>query len=330
MPLSDESIFGVESLTEAINQLPETPSIIGDLGIFKKEFLTTTTVTIERKENTLSLVENKPIGSPGEPVKFSRHPPKTFHMMHLPQDDIVRAKDVQNVKAFGTQNSLTTVLDAVNDKLAMFKENNDYTIEHARLGALKGKILDKDGKTVITDIYKEFGLTRKTINWELSNANTKTHTLIDNYKNDIKKLRKGESVTGYVCLCSAEFMNEYTSHKSVMDAYLRFQDSDLYRNGDTDVEFIHKKIKFIVYGEEFESGLKIDDDEGIIFPLGTRQAFREYYGPADMVQAVNTKALAHYASREPLGHGKGWSLHAQSNPLPLVLRPDLVQTIRLT
>lgn len=330
MPLSDNRIFGVESLTEAINELPATPSILGDLGIFKKDFKTTTHVTVERKEHTLSLVENKPRGSVGDPVQSSRLPPKTFHMMHLPQDDVVRAEDVQDVREFGSNNNLATVVSAVNDKMAMFKENIDYTIEHARLGALKGKVLDKDGKTVIADIYKEFGFNRKTINWELSNANTKTHTLIDNYKNAMKKLRKGESISDFVCLCSPEFMNTLTSHKSVMDAYLRFQESELYRNGDTDVEFIYKKIKFIVYGEEFESGLKIDDDEGIILPLGTRQTFREYYAPADMVQAVNTKALPYYASREPLKHGKGWELHAQSNPLPLVLRPDLVQTIKLT
>ncbi|WP_280520944.1 major capsid protein [Vitreoscilla stercoraria] len=46
-----------------------------------------------------------------------------------------------------------------------------------------------------------------------------------------------------------------------------------------------------------------------------------------MSSAVNTKALAYYASREKLQHDKGWSLHAQSNALPLVLRPDLLATV---
>lgn len=330
MPLSDNQIFGVESLSEAINELPATPSILGDLGIFKKDFKTTTYVSVERKENILTLVANTPRGSAGEPVKSARHAPKTFNMMHLVKDEVVRADDVQNLRTFGGQSQTMAVAELVNDKMAGMKADIDYTIEHARLGALKGKILDSDGKTVIADLYKEFGLTRKSVNWELSNSTTHINKLINAYKQDIAKLRRGESVTGYVCLVSPEFMNTLITHQSVEKYYARHQDGLTYREGNTDVEFIHGGIKFIVYADEFESGLKLADDEGIILPTGTRQAFREYYAPADMNATVNTKALAYYASREPLGHQKGWSLHAQSNPLPLVLRPDLVQTIKLT
>ncbi|MCG7412032.1 major capsid protein [Moraxella nonliquefaciens] len=330
MPLSDNHTFGVESLTEAINELPATPSILGDLGIFKKEFKTTTHVSVERKENILTLVANTPRGSVGDPVQSKRHAPKTFNMMHLVKDDIVRADDVQNIRSFGSQNQTLAVAELVNDKMLAMKADIDYTIEHARLGALKGKILDSDGKTVITDIYKEFGMTRKTINWELSGATTQVTKLINSYKQDIAKLRRGESVTGHLCLVSPEFMNTLIAHQSVEKYYARHQDGLLYREGNTDVEFIHNGIKFVVYADEFESGLKLADDEGIILPLGTRGAFFEYYAPADMNSTVNTKALAYYAMREKLGMDKGWELHAQSNPLPLVLRPDLVQTVKLT
>lgn len=330
MPLSDNQIFDVQSLSEAISELPATPSIIDNLGIFKKDFKTTTYVSVERKENILTLVANTPRGSAGEPVKSARHAPKNFTMMHLVKDDVVRADEVQNLRAFGSQSQTMAVAELVNDKLASMKSDIDYTIEHARLGALKGKILDSDGKTVITDLYKEFGLTRKTHNWELSNAATRVNKLIDNYKQEMAKLKRGESITGYACLVSPAFMDALISHESVEKYYARHEDGLTYREGNTDVEFVHKRVKFIVYADEFESGLKLADDEGIILPLGTRQTFREYYAPADMNTTVNTKAMAYYASREPLGHGKGWSLHAQSNPLPLVLRPDLVQTIKLT
>ena len=49
---------------------------------------------------------------------------------------------------------------------------------------------------------------------------------------------------------------------------------------------------------------------------------------ADMNETVNSIALPYYASREKMAHDKGWSLHAQSNPLPLPLRPDLVATLK--
>lgn len=330
MPLSSDHIFGVNSLSEAINELPATPSILNDLNIFKKEYKTTTYVSVERKENILTLVANTPRGGVGDPVKSTRHAPKTFNMMHLVKDDIVRADDVQNLRAFGSQSQTVAVAELVNDKLEMMKADIDYTIEHARLGALKGKILDADGKTVIADIYKEFGLTRKSANWALSTKTTQVTALINSYKQDIGKLRRGESITGYVCLISPSFMNTLIAHDSVEKYYARHQDGLLYREGNTDVSFIHNGIKFVVYADEFESGLKLEDDEGIILPTGTRQSFREYYAPADMNATVNTRALDYYAMRERLDFDKGWQLHAQSNPLPLVLRPDLVQTIKLT
>lgn len=262
MPLSSDHIFGVNSLSEAINELPATPSILNDLNIFKKEYKTTTYVSVERKENVLTLVANTPRGGVGDPVKSHRHAPKTFNMMHLVKDDIVRADDVQNLRAFGSQSQTMAVADLVNDKLAGMKADIDYTIEHARLGALKGKILDADGKTVIADIYKEFGLTRKSVNWALSTKTTQVTALINSYKQDIGKLRRGESITGYVCLVSPAFMNTLIAHDSVEKYYARHQDGLTYREGNTDVSFIHNGIKFVVYADEFESGLKLEDDEG--------------------------------------------------------------------
>ena len=89
-------------------------------------------------------------------------------------------------------------------------------------------------------------------------------------------------------------------------------------------------MKFINYDHVFESGLQITEGEAIILPAGTKNTFKEFFAPADKSSTVNTKALPYYASREPLGHDKGWSLEAQSNPLPLLLRPELVATLKMT
>lgn len=329
MPLSSDHIFGVKSLTQSINKLPNAPHTIANLGLFKQVSLNTTYVEVEQKEGKLTLVHNQPRGAAGMPVHDTRHAPKVFKTMHLVKDDVVRADDVQNLRAFGSQSQTVAVAELVNDKLEMMKADIDYTIEHARLGALKGKILDADGRTVITDIYKEFGMTRTEHAWHLSDDKTNVHSLIDSYKLSLAKLRQGESITGYVCLVSANFMDKLINHKLVRETYLKY-DPSLYVNASTDVSFSYKGVQFVVYADEFESGLKIADDEGIILPTGTRQAFAEYYAPADMNATVNTRAQAYYAMREKLGMDKGWQLHAQSNPLPLVLRPDLVQTIRLT
>lgn len=329
MPLST-SAYNIVNMTQAINVLPNTPTLLADLNLFTPSYQATTYVQIERRDGQLSLVENRPRGAVGDPVKDYQGTPKTFNMLHFVKDDIVRADDVQNLRAFGSITQAQSVAQLVNDKLAMMKADIDYTREHAMLGALKGKILDSNGTTVLTDIYKEFGLSRTEYNWQLSSDKTDVGILIDQYKIAFAKLKKGEMTNGLIALCSPNFMEKLISHKSIKELYLRHQDGKIYREGSTDVEFIHKGIRFMVYADEFASGLKVGDDEAIILPTGTRNVFREYFAPADMNATVNTKALAYYASREKLPHDKGWSLHAQSNPLALVLRPELVATLKLS
>lgn len=329
MPLRNDSQFGVVPMSEAINRLPANPTIIRSLGIFKPEFLTTTSVSVVSKSGVLTLVGSKPRGTPGEPVNSKPKGAQSFEMLHLPKNDVVRADDVQNVKSFGSGSKAETVAEKVNDKLADMKSDIEYTREHLMLGAIKGKILDADGSPLI-DIYDRFGLTRQKINWNLSSDAANVGKLIDDTITKLVKKRGGESVDGWYVLCSPEFMQAVIYHKTLVALYERYQDGALYRDANTNVGFKHKNLDFIQYNHDFESGLKIEAGEAEIIPKGTRQTFREYFAPADMSATVNTKALAYYASREKLDHDKGWDLHAQSNPLPMLLRPELSATLKIT
>lgn len=329
MPLSNEQHYGIRPLTEAINLLPNTPTIIRQLGLFTPSMQTTTYVTVEAKNGILSLVPAVPRGTPGEPVRQRLGNRQTFEMLHLPKDDVVRADDVQNVRAFGTDNKAETVAEKVNDKLAWMKADLEYTREHLMLGALKGKILDADGRELI-DLYDRFNLTRKVYNWKLSADSTNISREIDSIKTAQGKLRGGESLTGWIVLASESFMQAVIYHKSLHEPYVRYQDGALYREADTNVSFRHKGIDFIQYDHTFESGETIEEGTALLIPKGTRNTFREYFAPADMNATVNTKARPYYASREKMVHDKGWSLHAQSNPLPLVLRPELCATLTLS
>ena len=135
---------------------------------------------------------------------------------------------------------------------------------------------------------------------------------------------------GWIVLASPEFMQAFIYHKSVMELYQRYQEGKAYREGNTNVSFSHMGIDYIQYDHEFESGLKIPAGEALLLPNGTKNTFREFFAPADMNATVNTIAKPYYASREKLLHDKGWSLHAQSNPLPLCMRPALMGTLKMT
>lgn len=160
MPLSNDAHYGVLPMSEAINRVASVPTIIDELGIFKKTMLTTTYVSVESKGGALTLVDAVPRGTAGMPVSEQRGKTRTFSCLHLPKNDVVRADDVQNVRSFGSQKNTLTVAQKVADKLSAMKADIDYTIEHLRLGALKGKLLNADG-TELVDIYQEFGMARQ-------------------------------------------------------------------------------------------------------------------------------------------------------------------------
>lgn len=329
MPLSNDSTFGVRPLTEAINRLPATPTIIRELGIFKPDYRTTTYVQVAARNGQLVLVEAVPRGTPGMPVKENYGDSQTFNMLHLPKNDIVLADDVQNVKAWGSENTAMTVADKVNDKLAAMKADIEFTREHLMLGALMGKLLNADGTTVLEDIYQRFGLKRAVHNVELSDSTAQVGKFIDQIKTAQGLKRGGEMVNGWIVLASPAFMQELIYHPTIVEIYSKYQEARVYRDGNTSVSFSHMNMDFVQYDHVFPNGVQIPDGEAILLPNGTTSTFREYFAPANFSSAVNTRAQPYYASRVPMKHDMGWELHAQSNPLPLVLRPELVATLKM-
>ena len=330
MHLNDNSKFGVKALTEAINRIDVVPTQIRDLAVFESKPLTTTYVDIENQSGSLKLVESRQRGLSGEAIPHKSRDIRTFKIPHLPVDDILLADDVQNVRAFGGTDA-EAVQNKVNEKLADGKMLLEYTREHMMLGALQGKILNANGE-VVYDLYKEFGLTRQTHQFDLANTKAEVGSMIDSALATQKKLLKGAMVTGWVALCGLEFLQKLKYHPSIEALYTRWRDGAAYREGNATlnpIEFAHNGINFIHYTGDFgKNAAKIADNEAILLPVG-RKLYAEYFAPADFIETVNTRALPYYAKQRKLDYDKGYGLHMQSNPLPIVLRPELVATLAM-
>ena len=54
---------------------------------------------------------------------------------------------------------LEGVQAVVNQRMSEMATKMDATLEHLRIGATKGQILDADGLAVIYDLFTEFGVT---------------------------------------------------------------------------------------------------------------------------------------------------------------------------
>jgi hypothetical protein len=156
-------------------------------------------------------------------------------------EDTILADEVQNVRAFGSENTLGGVQNVVNQRLSAMASKIDATLEHLRIGAIKGQILDADGSAVIYDLFTEFGATAHTeIDFDLDAASP-TPGVVKKKCHDIR--RKIEDELGAQpyehihAICGADFFDDLITHSEVEKAYDRYLDGAFLRQGQAPGSF---------------------------------------------------------------------------------------------
>lgn len=319
--------FSLQSMTKSLNDIPYTPTRIGDMKLFSEEGITTTTVSIERVGTTLSLVPSTPRGAPAKSNANDKRTLRNLNAIHLPQRDAILADEVQNVRAFGSETELQSVESVVNRKLAKARRNLDVTIEYQRLGALKGLVVDADGITPLIDMYAEFGLTQQTVSMALSTDATKVKMKTVGALRLIDSALGGLSYTGATALCSATFFDALVEHPAVAKAYDRYLDGAFLRQ-DNRTGFYFAGVFWEEYRGKVNNISFLEDDAAYLVPEGVPDMFTTFYAPADYTETVNTNGLPYYARQKMLDYNKGVEMEFQSNPLCINTRPNAV--IKLT
>lgn len=318
--------FSTVSLTDAILKQPHTPGRIGSLGLFRSRGITTTTVVVEEVDGRLSLIETSPRGGVGETIGRNRRTVRSFVVPHLERYGKVMADQVQNIRAFGSEDNTQAVQTLVNEELADLRRMHDVTLEYHRIGAIKGQILDSDGSSTVYDLFTEFGVSQQVHTVDFSNANLDVRTEAVRVQRLIETEVGAEVITGYRAFCGDSFFDEFIGHPKVHTS-IQYQDSELMRR-DLRAGFEYGGITWENYRGRVGAIDFIPADEAFVVPLGTSY-FATYFAPADFIETVNTVGVPMYAKLvndpELNRHVK---IHTQSNPLCLCLRPRVV--VRLT
>ncbi|MEJ5199679.1 MAG: major capsid protein [Anaerolineae bacterium] len=319
--------FNMVALTAAINKIPNNYGRLEQLNLMPAVGVRTRTILIEEQNGVLNLLPTQPVGAPGTVGKSGKRNVRSFVIPHIPHDDVVLPEEVQGIRAFGSESEMEAIASVVAAKLETMRNKHAITLEHLRMGALKGVILDADG-SVLYDLYSEFGITPKTVNFALTTSSTEVLTKVLEVKRHIEDNLKGEFMTGIMCLCSPGFYDALTTHAKVKEAFMYFQRTQNL-GGDYRTGFTFGGITFEEYrGQATDANgvvrKFIADDEAHFFPLGTANTFRTFFAPADFNETANTLGLPLYAKQEPRKFGRGTDLHTQQNPLPICLRPEVL------
>lgn len=318
-----DEAFSVPNLTAAINETPYVPGRIGALGLFSEEGISTLVAQIEYDGQTIGLVAAKPRGSYGTPVTLAGRRLLPINTVHLPQRSAMMADEIQSIRAFGSQSDLEVAEARVRKYLAKHRMQLDMTHENHRLGAIKGKVLDADGTTVLLDVYQTFGITQKEFNMELGTAGTIVRIKCSEVVDMIADALGGTPMLGVRALCGKNFWSSLIDHKSVRETYLNTQQAAELRGKAPD-SFEHGGIIFERYRGRIAGQPHVHDDEAHAFPENVPDMFLTRFAPADYMETVNTDGLPYYSRVEPLPMGKGLEIESQSNPLHVPAIPKAI------
>lgn len=321
--------FSVSSLTAAINLLPNTYGRLGELNLFPIKPVRTRQVSIEMRNGVLNLLPTKPVGAPGTVGTRGSRNLRALSIPHIPHDDVVLPEEVIGVRAFGSESELVTLAEVMADKLQTMRNKHAITLEHLRMGALKGIVLDADGSELL-NFYEVFDIAPKVFSFELADAGINVRDKCIELRHLLEDSLLGERMTGVRVLVSEEFMTALTNHTSVEKAWERWQNGEFFRS-DTRAGFAMAGVVFEEYRATVSTGVEgeesvrfIAPNEGHAFPLGTLDTFATYVAPADFNETVNTMGQLLYAKQAPRKFDRGTDLHTQSNPLPVCQRPGLL------
>lgn len=319
-------VFKSSALTAAINKVDFVPGRAGEVAFAGVgEGIATTSAQIEVSGETLSLVQSQVRGAPVQQVGANKRSVKSVAVPHIPLEATIRADEIQNVRDFGSDNLISGAVNVVNQRMAKMANRLDLTVENLRLGALKGKVLDADGSTLV-DLFSTFGVAEPTqVNFALGTASTDVRSKCAQVIRTMKKNAKMSlpSTARVHAFAGSNFFDALLSHASVKGAYEGYAMAER-RLG---ASYVHGIFEFGgVFFEEYQGSdddaVGVASDEVRFFFADAPGMYAEYYAPGDFMEAVNTIGLPRYAKMaQDDRFNRFVELHVQTNPLPICLRP---------
>ena len=347
MDIFNDDAFSVVSLTEAINDLSFKPGRLGQMGIFAEKRISTTTAMIERQGELLRIVGPTPRGGPGNTLPKQGRSLIPLRVPHYEIEDAVNADEVQNVRAFGTESEMETVLSRVTERQSLHVDSFALTEEHARMGAIKGEILyEKASDGVLYEgplnLYTAMGMTRPAdITWNFASTAADGEHLAGSTAviRAIGTTLGGIAMGRIHAFVGDEFYDALIGSKEVRETYKGTSQAEWLRGQKVTHGLDGASWGVFEYGgiiwENYRGGEVmsaagevvsfIGPREARFFPVGVPGLFQSIYAPADYIETVNTVARRLYTKSWPSANGKRQELESQMNALQICTRPNALR-----
>jgi hypothetical protein len=337
----NNNAFSMTSITEALNNVPFQPTRLGDLNIFLPKPVRTTSVSVEEKNGTLSLISTSPRGAPLDEKARDKRKIRDFRTVRIAKHDRLTADEIQGIRAFGSESELMQVVDEVNIRMngpSGLMRDVELTWENMRLGAVQGIVVDADGTTVINDWFDEFGINQAAeINFDLTAASPADGAVRKKCTQVVRQMMKAASGawipgrTQVHALCGDAYWDDLTANAEVRQTYLNTQQAVELRGGLAYESFSYGGIVWENYrGTDDGSAVAIHTDKAKFFPVNSN-AFQVAWSPAETFDYVNTPGQSVYGMVLPDDKRNAFvDLEVYSYPLFMCVRPAMLQRAKRT
>ena len=334
MPIirSYANAFEVVDYSQELAIIPNSWTLLGDVGLFSEEMLSTHTVTFEETSSSLGLIGDVYRGSKPAANKDDNRKIHSYAIPHFAVADKILPQDVQGKRAYGSQDTAETEAAVMARKMERIRRNFDITLEVARFSTLTTGNAYAPNGTIAGNFFTQTGVTQTSVDFVLGTSTTdvvgKAEAVIAAMQDNANT---GDVISGVVAYCSPEWFAKLIGHAKIQDAYRYYsatagQDVLRSRAGGAGLyrEFIYAGIRFVEVRTVLAGQRLIPAGEVVFVPVGTTDTFVTYYGPANKLDFANTMAERAYlwSFRDP--KGEAIDLDSESNFLNVLRRPALV------
>lgn len=341
MDVFNGDAFSAVDMVEALELVPYKPNLLATLGIFQDRPVSTETIAIEQREQTLALIQTSPRGAPLDQRAKEGRNIRDFRTVRIAKGDTLTASELQNIRAFGTVSELQALQNEITRRELLLRDDAELTHENMRLGAIQGIVTDADG-TVIRNWYDEWAIAQAAeIDFDLdavSPASGAVKLKCNQVLRAMRRAAKGTWVQGRtycMALCGDTFYDQLTAHSEVRATYLNQQEASSLRADYANVfeVFNYGGIRFANYqGTDDDSAtVGIPATKAKFFPVQSNGAFLRALSPGESFDFVNTPGREFYPLVVPdRDRNQFAEIEIYSYPLYVCTRPGMLQRAKNT
>ena len=315
--------FSASTLDRVAPNIPYIPSYLGNLGLFSgpnSRPIRTRTVEVWTESGVIQMVPTSEIGAPDPLPTRGTNELRTLRTYRLSQRDRMQAAEIQDIISMpmGSPAQLRSMAEEIAQRSTQLRQNNEYTLENHRLGALQGKILDADGTTVVRNFWTEFGVAEPAeifFDFATIAAGTLAKFIEDNITRPMTRALQARANPGtrIHALVGDNFWSKLISHADVQEVVKLRAQSDaafarLLMNSRTGyetqpagswAEIDYGGVTWTNYMGTLNGEIAIGTDKARFFPIGATDVFRAYWSPGERIRDVNTRGQLAYLILQP-------------------------------